>query len=134
MRIDSHSVVYFVNEKYGTVMRADGALKRIWAWDKEKGEFSERLGLVEASFLARNDQYCGRWCAAHPTRNYLVALAAAARLVPMDIPGRKEQESVKAAKLAARKRELREIGCEAMLARDRADHAEREVLDGNKAI
>ncbi len=41
---------------------------------------------------------------------------------------------VKAAKLAARKRELREIGCEAMLARDRADHAEREVLDGNKAI
>ena len=109
MTIDRKSVVYFINEEYGAVIRAEGENKEVALWNPKRGGFTDRLGLPEAGFLVRHDRYEGRWCAAHPTRNVSTALKAAACLRPC-LPSRDGMRLARAAKEAALRAELREKG------------------------
>jgi len=114
MRIDTHSVVYFVNEAYGVVIRANGANKEVAMWDPKRKCFARRLDLVTASFLVRVDRFKGKWCAAHPTYRLTTALRAAERLVPC-VPNEDGMRLAREAKLRAMRARLYEIGCEAMM-------------------
>lgn len=109
MIIDKRSVVYFINEAYGTVIRVRGENREIAVWNPKRGGFTDRIGLLEASFLARHDRYEGHWCVAHPTRNVFTALKAAAGLKPC-LPSKDGMRLARAAKEAAIRAELREKG------------------------
>ena len=73
---DTHSVVYFVNEAYGVVIRVNGATGEAAMWEREKEMFSRRIDARLAAFLQDVDKIGGKWCVAHPT--YCRATAAAA--------------------------------------------------------
>ena len=126
MTIDSHSVVYFINEEYGAVIRANGANKEVALWNPKRGGFTDRLGLLEASFLVRHDRHEGRWCAAHPTRSVTTAMKAAAYLRP-NLPSKSGMELVRAAKLASLRAVLHEKGGLAMAAEVMALWRKREA-------
>ena len=111
MTIDNHSVVYFINEEYGVVIRANGATKEVAAWDEKRQGFAKRLDLLTASFLARTDRWEGKWCAAHPTYNPLTARKAAERM-KANLPGADGMRLAKAAKQAAMRSEMREQSAE----------------------
>ena len=94
---DTHSVVYFVNEAYGVVIKVNGATGEAAMWEREKEMFSRRLDVRTANFLRDVDKIGGKWCAAHPTYCRATAEAAARRLIP-HLPGRSEMELARLAK------------------------------------
>ena len=94
---DTHSVVYFVNEAYGVVIKVNGATGEVAMWDRKEEMFSRRLDVRTANFLRDVDKIGGKWCAAHPTYCRATAEAAARRLIP-HLPGRSEMELARAAK------------------------------------
>ena len=97
MEIDRHSVVYFVNEAYGVVLKVNGATGEVAMWEREKELFSRRVDARMASFLQEVDKAGGRWCVAHSTCCRATAEAAARRLTPC-LPGRDAMELARAAK------------------------------------
>ena len=126
MTIDRQSVVYFINEEYGAVIRAKGENKEVAVWNPKRGGFTDRLGLIEAVFLVHHDRYEGRWCAAHPTRNASTALKAAAFLRPC-LPSKDGMRLARAAKEAAFRAELHEKGGLALAAEITALWQKRET-------
>ena len=94
---DTHSVVYFVNEAYGVVIRVNGATGEAAMWEREKEMFSRRIDARLAAFLQDVDKIGGKWCVAHPTYCRATAEAAAKRLIPR-LPGRSVMELARAAK------------------------------------
>jgi len=114
MRIDTHSVVYFINEEYGVVIRANGATKEVAMWERKRECFAKRLDLLTASFLVRTDRFEGKWCAAHPTYRLLTAKAAAKRLTPK-LPNADGMRLAQTAKLDFQRKRLREGGAAAVL-------------------
>lgn len=94
---DTHSVVYFVNEAYGVVIKVNGATGEAAMWEREKEMFSRRLDVRTANFLRDVDKIGGKWCAAHPTYCRATAEAAARRLIQR-LPGRSEMELARSAK------------------------------------
>lgn len=115
MEIDAHSVVYFINEEYGVVIRARGATREIAMWDKRKEGFTKRLEWSDAHFLVRHDRVNGKWCVAHPTYSLAKAVAAAKRLEPC-LPGKDGMALAEAAKRTAIRAELREKDAAALSA------------------
>ena len=97
MENDTHSVVYFVNEAYGVVIKVNGATGEVAMWDRKEEMFSRRLDVRTANFLRDVDKIGGKWCAAHPTYCRATAEAAARRLIP-HLPGRSEMELARSAK------------------------------------
>ena len=97
MENDTHSVVYFVNEAYGVVIKVNGATGEVAMWERETEKFSRRIDARMAAFLRDVDKIGGKWCVAHPTYCRATAEAAAKRLIP-HLPGRSEMELARTAK------------------------------------
>lgn len=109
MRIDTHSVLYFINEEYGVVIRARGANKEVSMWEAKRQGFTKRLDLLTASFLVRTDRVGGRWCPAHPTYRLSTAIKAAAKLTAA-LPNADGMKLAREAKMRQMRAELHEKG------------------------
>ncbi len=126
MKIDAHAVVYFVNEEYGVVIRANGATGEVAMWDRQKGGFARRLDLATASFLVRHDRYERQWCPAHATMIRETAEKAAKLLLPC-LPGVDGMAIAREAKLRALRPEIRTTPAAALIEKISARWREREA-------
>lgn len=127
MQKHSPSVIYFINEKYGAVVRQDGETCEVSQWDPKRRGFLIRLDKAMADFLIRVDRVGGRWCAAHPTYRLTTALKAAERLVPASRPGKEAMEFAWAQKRAAQLAELETKGSAAIIAENAPEWKAREA-------
>lgn len=125
MRIDAHAVVYFVNEEYGVVIKANGATGEVAMWDRRAGGFTRRLDLGTAGFLVRHDRYQRQWCPAHATRNGATAEKAARMLMPC-LPGVDGMALAREAKLRALRAEIRAASADVLIERCERRWRERE--------
>ena len=101
MHIEAPAVVYFINEKYGVVMKANANNKEVSLWDSKRKAFTNRIDIGTAGFIATTDQVDGVWCAAHPTYSLETAQSAARKIKHIGLPSEDGMTLARAAKRVA---------------------------------